>query len=126
MNQSRSTSLYVQQTAYFEARFLTWSQKVQALACPFQNYPDIFPCRDATYLRFSNIRDAMAVLSHTGSMPIGWRIDAISAQEINKVSPVVLSQVNCMVTLDIRALEYPFLLPRMRDCTTSLFIPLLV
>lgn len=69
----------------FKTEFLTWSQQVQSLAGSFQNYPDIFPCRGAAYLRFSNIRDAMAVLNHTEAKPMGWKVEAISAQEVNKV-----------------------------------------
>lgn len=91
---------------------LTRSQNLSSFADLFGNDPAIFTCRDGAYLRFSNIRDAMKFLSHSGAKPMDWKIEAISAQEINKARHSFLAQselradnINQGTGIDILATE---------------------
>ncbi|KAF3770366.1 hypothetical protein M406DRAFT_285012 [Cryphonectria parasitica EP155] len=58
--------------------------KLQTLGGPFERYPDIFPCGNVAYLRLTNVRDSPRILNDKTIKPKHWKIEAISAQEINK------------------------------------------
>lgn len=64
----------------------------------------MFPCIGAIYLRFTNIRDASRALRDTVAKSKDWRIEGVSAQEINKVtllpsaSGAIYADAECQAT----------------------------
>lgn len=86
-----------------EMVFTNLEQQIQNHHGLFERYPEIFPCGDATFIRATNIRDALKIMQDGEVKPENWNIDAVDAIEINKASlgppfplhpPILLTEIS--------------------------------
>lgn len=95
-------------------------QRLQSHTGPLDRYPEIFPCDDATYIRATNIRDALKIVKDAEVKSGDWEIEAISAVQINKVRSECLLSVPLALLTDPRLPVSVFLPTKMRASTTCL------